>query len=198
MLVTNDEMRDHLFQLLGNDYLPKWKERHQVWRNERLALMPCYCYSWVIWNLAFLFRNKTKPMMYQWIICGNDRFDSLSRMGSQFSTCPLPTLPWFRWKASTLNCLSIIKCMWFLKSHVTKRVLFIEIFEWKHLWCKKSSWNDADTIFGSSRYFEKKSTFSLIWLGFFWFPFSRNLKMERGTFQCVMLMTSPLVVNGSV
>lgn len=30
LLVSNDEMRDHLFQLLGNDFFPKWKERHQV------------------------------------------------------------------------------------------------------------------------------------------------------------------------
>nr|GMC58781.1 proteinaceous RNase P 1, chloroplastic/mitochondrial-like [Ipomoea batatas] len=30
LMVTNDEMRDHLFQLLGNDFFPKWKERHQV------------------------------------------------------------------------------------------------------------------------------------------------------------------------
>ncbi|XP_061343860.1 proteinaceous RNase P 1, chloroplastic/mitochondrial-like [Gastrolobium bilobum] len=30
LIVTNDEMRDHLFQLLGNDFFPKWKERHQV------------------------------------------------------------------------------------------------------------------------------------------------------------------------
>ncbi|KAF3614397.1 putative protein SPA1-RELATED 3-like isoform X1 [Capsicum annuum] len=30
LLLTNDEMRDHLFQLLGNDFFPKWKERHQV------------------------------------------------------------------------------------------------------------------------------------------------------------------------
>ena len=71
MLVTNDEMRDHLFQLLGNDYFPKWKERHQVRRNEGLALTPCNCYLWVIWNLAFLFRNKTKkiddvPVNYLW------------------------------------------------------------------------------------------------------------------------------------
>ncbi|KAF9616477.1 hypothetical protein IFM89_029774 [Coptis chinensis] len=29
-LVTNDEMRDHIFQLLGNDFFPRWKERHQV------------------------------------------------------------------------------------------------------------------------------------------------------------------------
>ncbi|XP_074368370.1 proteinaceous RNase P 1, chloroplastic/mitochondrial-like isoform X2 [Apium graveolens] len=30
LLVTNDEMRDHLFELLGTDFFPKWKERHQV------------------------------------------------------------------------------------------------------------------------------------------------------------------------
>ncbi|CAM6108619.1 unnamed protein product [Calypogeia fissa] len=30
LLITNDEMRDHLFQLLGSDFFPKWKERHQV------------------------------------------------------------------------------------------------------------------------------------------------------------------------
>ncbi|XP_010522307.1 PREDICTED: proteinaceous RNase P 1, chloroplastic/mitochondrial [Tarenaya hassleriana] len=30
LLVTNDEMRDHLFQLLGNSFFPRWKEKHQV------------------------------------------------------------------------------------------------------------------------------------------------------------------------
>ncbi|KAK6944955.1 Protein-only RNase P, C-terminal [Dillenia turbinata] len=30
LVVTNDEMRDHNFQLLGNDFFPKWKERHHV------------------------------------------------------------------------------------------------------------------------------------------------------------------------
>ncbi|CAN6456516.1 unnamed protein product [Victoria cruziana] len=30
LLVTNDEMRDHIFQMLGNDFFPRWKERHQV------------------------------------------------------------------------------------------------------------------------------------------------------------------------
>ncbi|OMO87980.1 hypothetical protein CCACVL1_08621 [Corchorus capsularis] len=30
LIVTNDEMRDHTFQLLGNDFFPKWKERHHV------------------------------------------------------------------------------------------------------------------------------------------------------------------------
>ncbi|KAH7671404.1 Ribonuclease P protein [Dioscorea alata] len=30
LLVTNDEMRDHIFELLGSNFFPKWKERHQV------------------------------------------------------------------------------------------------------------------------------------------------------------------------
>ncbi|EEC72897.1 hypothetical protein OsI_06719 [Oryza sativa Indica Group] len=30
LMVTNDEMRDHTFQLLERDFFPKWKERHQV------------------------------------------------------------------------------------------------------------------------------------------------------------------------
>ncbi|XP_031285948.1 proteinaceous RNase P 2-like [Pistacia vera] len=30
LLVTNDEMRDHIFELLGSNFLQKWKERHQV------------------------------------------------------------------------------------------------------------------------------------------------------------------------
>ncbi|GMH26986.1 hypothetical protein Nepgr_028829 [Nepenthes gracilis] len=30
LLVTNDEMRDHLFELLGNTFFPRWKEKHQV------------------------------------------------------------------------------------------------------------------------------------------------------------------------
>ncbi|KAI6669835.1 hypothetical protein NL676_004720 [Syzygium grande] len=30
LLVTNDEMRDHIFELLGSKFFSKWKERHQV------------------------------------------------------------------------------------------------------------------------------------------------------------------------
>ncbi|XP_030477711.2 proteinaceous RNase P 1, chloroplastic/mitochondrial [Cannabis sativa] len=30
LLVTNDEMRDHLFQLLGTSFFPRWKEKHQA------------------------------------------------------------------------------------------------------------------------------------------------------------------------
>ena len=43
LIVTNDEMRDHLFQLLGNDFFPKWKERHQV--------------SKALWNGSFSIRS---------------------------------------------------------------------------------------------------------------------------------------------
>ncbi|RVW44276.1 Proteinaceous RNase P 3 [Vitis vinifera] len=30
LLVTNDEMRDHIFELLGSSFFLKWKERHQM------------------------------------------------------------------------------------------------------------------------------------------------------------------------
>lgn len=30
LLVTNDEMRDHIFELLGPSFFPKWKQRHRV------------------------------------------------------------------------------------------------------------------------------------------------------------------------
>ncbi|KAL9274735.1 Proteinaceous RNase P 3-like protein [Drosera capensis] len=30
LLVTNDEMRDHIFELLGSNFFCQWKERHQV------------------------------------------------------------------------------------------------------------------------------------------------------------------------
>ncbi|KAF8029405.1 hypothetical protein BT93_E1955 [Corymbia citriodora subsp. variegata] len=30
LLLTNDEMRDHIFELLGSKFFSKWKERHQV------------------------------------------------------------------------------------------------------------------------------------------------------------------------
>ncbi|KAH9300174.1 hypothetical protein KI387_011757 [Taxus chinensis] len=30
LIITRDEMRDHIFATLGNDFFPKWKERHQV------------------------------------------------------------------------------------------------------------------------------------------------------------------------
>lgn len=43
LLVTNDEMRDHLFQLLGTSFFPRWKEKHQV-----LSLIACAYTSFII------------------------------------------------------------------------------------------------------------------------------------------------------
>lgn len=45
LLVTNDEMRDHTFQLLGNDFFPKWKERHQVSSTLHQAKPPITLFS---------------------------------------------------------------------------------------------------------------------------------------------------------
>lgn len=47
LLVTNDEMRDHIFEILGRSFFPKWKERHQVRYtfvkgNLRLTMPPPY------------------------------------------------------------------------------------------------------------------------------------------------------------
>ncbi|GAV69381.1 RNase_Zc3h12a domain-containing protein/PPR_3 domain-containing protein [Cephalotus follicularis] len=47
LLVTNDKMRDHLFQLLGTSFFPRWKEKHQVqlsvsWEGIRLQMPPPY------------------------------------------------------------------------------------------------------------------------------------------------------------
>ncbi|OVA03593.1 Ribonuclease Zc3h12a-like [Macleaya cordata] len=47
LLVTNDEMRDHIFEFLGSSFFLKWKERHQVRYtflkcNLRLQMPPSY------------------------------------------------------------------------------------------------------------------------------------------------------------
>lgn len=41
MLVTNDEMGDHIFELLGYNLFPRWKERHQVCK-------------YLVWYLSFI------------------------------------------------------------------------------------------------------------------------------------------------
>ncbi|KAL3335937.1 hypothetical protein AABB24_031920 [Solanum stoloniferum] len=47
LLVTNDEMRDHIFELLGSSFFARWKERHQVKytfvkREIKLLMPPAY------------------------------------------------------------------------------------------------------------------------------------------------------------
>ncbi|KAK4482692.1 hypothetical protein RD792_009859 [Penstemon davidsonii] len=51
LLVTNDEMRDHIFELLGSNFFFRWKERHQVrytFMKSNLKLMMPPSYSLVI------------------------------------------------------------------------------------------------------------------------------------------------------
>ncbi|KAL3638930.1 hypothetical protein CASFOL_016837 [Castilleja foliolosa] len=44
LLVTNDEMRDHIFELLGSNFFFRWKERHQIrytfMKNSLKLIMP--------------------------------------------------------------------------------------------------------------------------------------------------------------
>ena len=40
MLVSNDEMRDHIFQLLAPRYFLRWKQRHQVSSSFEFTLPP--------------------------------------------------------------------------------------------------------------------------------------------------------------
>lgn len=44
LMVSCDEMRDHLFQLLAPKYFKKWKQRHQVYYRQALASPKlCHC-----------------------------------------------------------------------------------------------------------------------------------------------------------
>jgi len=47
LLVTNDEMRDHIFELLGSSFFLQWKERHQVCI--LLFLLFCYWMPLMLW-----------------------------------------------------------------------------------------------------------------------------------------------------
>lgn len=40
--MTNDEMRDHIFELLGSSFFLKWKERHQVCAFRKLLTLNCH------------------------------------------------------------------------------------------------------------------------------------------------------------
>lgn len=52
LIVTNDEMRDHIFQLLGDDVFPKWKERHQVCTKALHYTESMFCY--IVSNPRFM------------------------------------------------------------------------------------------------------------------------------------------------
>lgn len=55
LLVTNDEMRDHIFELLGSNFFNQWKERHQVryFLFLRLLILASWmsCYLFMVSNV---------------------------------------------------------------------------------------------------------------------------------------------------
>lgn len=77
LLVTNDEMRDHIFELLGSNFFLKWKGRHQVHYtfvkgNLKLQMPPRY--SSVIqesekgsWHVPILFKGKDESSLQTWL-----------------------------------------------------------------------------------------------------------------------------------
>ncbi|KAL9249055.1 Proteinaceous RNase P 1, chloroplastic/mitochondrial-like protein [Drosera capensis] len=78
LLVTNDEMRDHLFQLLGNSFFPRWKEKHQVRlsvsRNGGISLLMPPPYSIVIqesenghWHVPMVMEEDELEKPRQWL-----------------------------------------------------------------------------------------------------------------------------------
>lgn len=77
LLVTNDEMRDHIFELIGSSFFNQWKERHQVHYtfvkgNLKLLMPPSY--SYVIqesekgsWHVPVVTGNRNEESSRTWL-----------------------------------------------------------------------------------------------------------------------------------
>ncbi|PWA78661.1 proteinaceous RNase P 1 [Artemisia annua] len=67
LLVTNDEMRDHLFELLGTSFFPRWKEKHQVWYPYSCYLSICidfvYCPKKLLPNVTIVIRSMLEILV---------------------------------------------------------------------------------------------------------------------------------------
>lgn len=96
LLVTNDEMRDHIFELLGSSFFPRWKERHQVkytFVKGKLKLIMPPLYSVVIqesekgsWHLPLAGETDDESLR-TWLCIrrpgSSETFDSESRNGDE-------------------------------------------------------------------------------------------------------------------
>ncbi|XP_068654510.1 proteinaceous RNase P 1, chloroplastic/mitochondrial-like isoform X2 [Aristolochia californica] len=78
LLVTNDKMRDHLFELLGKSFFPRWMEKHQVRltfsRDDGLTFHMPPPYSIVIqesergyWHIPILTEDDDIETPRQWV-----------------------------------------------------------------------------------------------------------------------------------
>ncbi|KAH1130629.1 hypothetical protein J1N35_002007 [Gossypium stocksii] len=103
LLVTNDEMRDHIFELLGSSFFLKWKERHQVrytFLKGALKLQMPPAYSIVI-------QESEKGSWHVPVVCESDEESSRSwlcitrpggcedegKTGSTMETCEIVNGP---------------------------------------------------------------------------------------------------------
>lgn len=87
LLVTNDEMRDHLFQLLGTSFFPRWKEKHQV-----SSFIGCRGNCCLLLHIAA-----------SWLIlCFLNRLGYPCQDQEPIFTCPLLTRLSFRWYFTNL------------------------------------------------------------------------------------------------
>ncbi|KAM7251662.1 hypothetical protein ACFE04_023545 [Oxalis oulophora] len=95
LLLTNDEMRDHLFQLLGTSFFPRWKEKHQVRlsvsrQGIKLILPPPY--STVIqesengsWHVP-LFTENDLETPREWLCASRPRKASANKLVGLFNS----------------------------------------------------------------------------------------------------------------
>ncbi|CAL0324112.1 unnamed protein product [Lupinus luteus] len=96
LLVTNDEMRDHLFQLLGSSFFPRWKEKHQVRisvanRGPSLIMPPRY--SIVIqessngsWHVPTITADDDHEVPRKWLCATRSRQKSIHNLSASNST----------------------------------------------------------------------------------------------------------------
>ncbi|KAK9096229.1 hypothetical protein Sjap_021726 [Stephania japonica] len=133
LLITNDEMRDHLFQLLGTSFFPRWKEKHQVRLSVSRAGLNLHMpppYSIVIqeseggsWHVPTVVGDDIETPR-QWLC-------AMRASSMHLSTPSLkPRIPLFIIHFSSL-LFAEKTIMWFdLESHVSfaaQRVLILEI-----------------------------------------------------------------------
>ncbi|XLS66564.1 hypothetical protein HN51_026538 [Arachis hypogaea] len=95
LLLTNDEMRDHLFQLLGSSFFPRWKEKHQVrvsTSTGKPVLIPPPCYSIVIqesangnWHVPSV-TGDDLDIPRKWLCASRSREKSLHNLWKSTST----------------------------------------------------------------------------------------------------------------
>ncbi|KAF7815384.1 proteinaceous RNase P 2 [Senna tora] len=77
LLVTNDEMRDHIFELIGSSFFNQWKERHQVHYtfvkgNLKLLMPPSY--SFVIQVMYVTVTQHVLDRMSFYHPCGHSSY----------------------------------------------------------------------------------------------------------------------------